>query len=196
MQGELPVFDELEQALRDVDAAVGAAEAQGMLCGMLSASADTSPAAWIAQVLEGTEPKGESARRCLELLAATYQGTLAGLDDSNLEFRILLPDEESGVPMLAAALGAWADGYLFGLGQVRSGTDAELPGDVLEALNSMAEIARVDSDAAAEADRAALEEVMEFMRVAVLLVREQLRPVKRSQPVDLKASESRGRKLH
>ncbi len=196
MKGELPDFDALEQALRDVGAAMGAAEAQGMLCGMLSATGDVGPAAWIAQVLDGTEPKGEPARRCLELLAGTYQGTLAGLEDSNLDFRLMLPADETDVPLLAEALGTWAGGYLYGLGNVRSGSDADLPEDVLEALNTLSEIARVDSEAAAETDRAAYEEVVEFLRVAVLLVREQLRPVKREQPVDLKAPDSGGRTLH
>lgn len=196
MTAELPGYAELEQALMDVGAAIGAAEAQGMLCGMLSSIGEITPAGWIAQVLDGTEPKGEPARRCLELLAATYQGTRTGLDDSNLDFRLMLPPDEAGLPDLAGALGAWANGYLYGLGNVRPGSDAELPGDVREALTSMAEIARVDSEAAAETDRDSFEELVEFVRVAVLLVREQLRPAKREEPVDLKVPDSKGRTLH
>ncbi|MCC5856619.1 MAG: UPF0149 family protein [Ectothiorhodospiraceae bacterium] len=196
MKPELPGYIELHQALRDVGAAVGAAEAQGMLCGMLSSTAETTPAGWIAQVLDGTEPKGEPARRCLELLALTFQVTQAGLDDSNLDFRLMLPPDDAELPELAEALGAWAGGYLYGLGSVRPGADADLPPDVREALASLAEIARVDDEAAAEADREAFEEVVEFLRVAVLLVREQLRPSKRREPVDVKQPHAKGRTLH
>ncbi|MCH8504282.1 MAG: UPF0149 family protein [Ectothiorhodospiraceae bacterium] len=197
MAVDLPAFADLEQALTDVGAAIGASESHGVLCGALSASADAPAAAWIAQVLDGTEPTGEPARRCLEALALTYQATREGLEDSNMDFQLLLPADDAAPGVLAEALGAWCTGYLFGLGSSeRKMDDAALPADVREALGSLAEIARVDSEAAEESDQDAYQELVEFVRVAVLLVREQLQPVKRREPVDVRLPGNDSRTIH
>ncbi len=197
MPADLPSYTELEQVLADVGAAIGASESHGMLCGMLSAEAEVPAAGWIARVLDGTEPKGEPARRCLELLAGTYQAVRAGLEDSNMDFQLLLPADEADPRLLAEALGAWCNGFLFGFGSSeRAAGGTNLPAEVSEALSSMAEIARVDSDAAEDSDQDAYQELVEFVRVAVLLIREQLQPVKRRSPVDIRLPAGDDKTLH
>lgn len=183
MNLNLPDFHELDAALTAVSAHMGAAESQGLLCGMVGARRDTDAAQWIARVLEDTEPKGEPARRVLELLAATWQETINGLEDSNLELNLLLPDDSVDLSGRAMALGHWCQGFLYGVGHAEHET---LPDEVQEAVASLAEIARIDSDNAEEADEDAYAELTEFVRVAALLVREHLQPSKRSGPVDIR----------
>ncbi len=182
----LPPFDELEAALRAVSSHVGAAEAQGLLCGMRSASDDTDTARWIARVLEDTEPRGDAARHVLELLTATWQETNRGLGDSNLELNLMLPGDEQPLSRRAAALGHWCQGALYGLGHDPEGQEHELPEDVREAVTSLAEIARVDPDANDEDDEAAYAELVEFVRVATLLIHEHMQPLRRTTPVDVR----------
>lgn len=168
----------VEEALREVGAHVGAAEGHGMLCGMLTATDDTSQAHWIAEVLADTQPRGETARHCLETLTLVYDETAAGLADAQFEFQPMLPGEESSLAERSQALAGWCSGFLFGLGYNQPGSDdASLPANVREALNDMAEIARVaaqpDED---EDDEDAYTELVEYIRVAVLLCREHLNP--------------------
>lgn len=178
-----PSFQEVEDALGAVSAHVGAAECQGLLCGMLSASSATEASRWIARVLEDTEPKGETARRCLEVLAGTWEHTRAGLHGHEMDLRLLLPADEAPLPERAAALGLWCQGFLYGLGHDPEGRAGDLPGEAGEAVRSLAEIARIDAEAEGEADEAAYEELQEFVRVAAMLVHEQMQPSRRDKPV-------------
>lgn len=190
MSQSLPEYDVLDAALREVDAEIGAAEAQGLLAGMLSASGEVEASRWIAQVLAGTEPKGDPARRCLEALAALYEATHQGMDDSNLEFQLLLPDESAAVVQRAEALGGWAHGFIYGLGVAGIADASQLPKEVSEIIGHLGEVSHAVSDDGGEDDEAAYEELLEFVRTGALLVREHLQPRRRSSPVPVQGSGS------
>ncbi|MCP1672992.1 yecA family protein [Natronocella acetinitrilica] len=188
-------YDDVQAALSAVGSPMDAAEAHGILCGLFAAAGQADAAGWMAQVLDGTEPRGEEARRVLERLASTYDETRRGLDDSNLSFDLLLPGDATPLHERAAALGGWCSGFLFGLG---SGSEAKaLPsgGDVEEAVAGLAEIARVDAEAADGSDEAAYSELVEFVRVSALMIRENLQPVTRAKPVDVPGAPG-GQRLH
>ncbi|MCK8516583.1 UPF0149 family protein [Methylonatrum kenyense] len=174
---------ELEAALGAVSAQMGAAESQGLLCGMLSASSKTEIAEWIARVLEDAEPKGDPARRCLEQLSVLWQQTRDGLQDPDLGLQLLLPAAETMLSARAGGLAAWCQGFLYGLGHDQQDRVAKLPGEAAEAVQSLSEIALLDPDASGEEDEAAFSELEEFVRVAALLVHEQLQPLRRQRPV-------------
>ena len=196
MRESLPDYDALDEALAEVAAEIGAAEAQGLLAGMLSASAKVDAAQWIAQVLAGTEPKGEPARRCLEGLAALYNPTLQGMDDSNLEFQLFLPDEAAPVDQRAEALGAWAHGFIYGLGVGGLPEAVRLPREVNEIIGDLGEVALAVSDEGGEADDAAYAELLEFVRASALLIREHLQPRRRDKPVPVPGGDQGGRRQH
>lgn len=194
MNLNLPDFHDLDNALATVGAHMGASECQGLLCGLLSGKDRIDAAHWIAQVLEDTEPKGDPARTVLELLALTWQETIRGLEDSSLALELLLPEDGAEIAFRAQALGRWCQGFLYGVGQADQG---ELPGPVREAVTSLADIARIDSENAEDADEDAYAELVEFVRVAVLLIREHMRPSTRDTPVDIRLpSDTPPRKLH
>lgn len=168
-------YQSIEESLQDIGAHVGAAQSHGMLCGMLTGAEDTSQARWIAEVLADTEPRGEPARACLEMLTILYDETAAGLADDNFYFHPMLPAEQAPLTERSRALAGWCEGFLFGLGRSEPGSDSALPVDVREVLTDMGEIARV----AAEPDEAedgeeSYAELVEYVRVAVLLCREHL----------------------
>ena len=171
----LELYEPLEQALAAVEAQSGAAAAHGRLCGMLTASDRTDSAHWIAEVLEDTAPRGEAAKACLVLLSRLYEETWEALEDPELAWRMLLPDDSEPLGLRAAALGAWSEGFLLGLA-IGGLTESALPSEAREALSDLGEIARVDTDPEAdEGDEQAYEELVEYVRVATLLIREHVR---------------------
>lgn len=171
----------VQDVLDGVGAEVGAAESHGMLCGMLSGPRDADRARWIAEVLADTEPKGEAARACLETLSLMYDETTAAFAEENFEFAPLLPDEEADLVSRTRAMGEWCRGFLFGVGYTQPGADSALPAEVREALSDLAEIARVASRPDEEEDdEEAYTEVLEYVRVAVLLCREHLAGIPRA----------------
>jgi uncharacterized protein YgfB (UPF0149 family) len=81
------------------------------------------------------------------------------------------------------ALGAWAQGFLYGFGAAGPYKRGVLSGEVTEVLTDLAEVARagaVGSDAA-EVEESALAELVEFVRVGVQLVYDELADLRASQ---------------
>lgn len=170
-------YRQVESALQAVDAVISAAEAQGMLAGMASMVDKPDKAAWIAQTLADSSPRGEAAKRCLTVLVALYEQTLRELDDDGLSFLPLLPADSVPLPERAQALGQWASGYLVGMGLGGLKQDGALPKDVSEALRDLGAITQIEMEGAGgEEDEAAYTELVEYVKVAVLLVRANLRP--------------------
>ena len=180
---ETDQYNRLSAALAEVGAETSAAEAQGMLCGMLSTPAEVDQARWIAEVLANTEPKGEPARTCLELLTELYDSTRRGFGDDDMSFTPLLPDDEAALAERAGALGAWCEGYIFGLGLGGLSSRSELPREAGEVVNDFSEIARVDTESdMGDEGEAAYTELVEYVRTGALLVREGLVAPSRAAP--------------
>jgi uncharacterized protein YgfB (UPF0149 family) len=170
-------YRQLESVLRAVDAVISAGEAQGMLAGMASLVDKPDKAAWIAQVLADSRPRGEDARLCLAMLVALYERTLRELDDDGLGFLPLLPADAAPLPERAQALGQWVGGFLVGMGLGGMKQGDALPKDVGEALRDLGAITQIEMDAASgEEDESAYAELVEYVKVAVLLVRASMRP--------------------
>lgn len=170
-------YQQLEVVLREVDAVIGPAEAQGLLAGMASMVDKPDKAAWIAQVLADSSPRGEAAKICLAALVALYEQTIRELDDDGLSFLPLLPADSVSLPERAQALGQWASGYLVGMGLGGLQQDSKLSKEVSEALRDLSSITQIEMDTAGgEEDEAAYAELVEYVKVAVLLVRASLRP--------------------
>lgn len=166
-------FHELDEALRAVGGETPAAEAHGLLCGMCCSPQEPEAARWIAHVLAGASAHGDAARDCLEALTELYEQTHAALENEALEFQPLLPADDDPLEERARALGHWCEGFLFGLGVARGGERPELPPEAAEVVNDLGQIARIDPDADGDEDsEQAYAELVEYLRVATLLVRE------------------------
>jgi len=166
-------FHELDDALRAVGGETLAAEAHGLLCGMFCSPQEPEASRWIAHVLAGASAHGDAARACLEALTELYEQTRASLDNDALEFQPLLPGDDEPLEVRARALGQWCEGFLFGLGAANGGEHPALPQEAEEVVNDLGQIARIDPDAGGDEDsEQAYTELVEYLRVATLLVRE------------------------
>lgn len=163
----LPPLDQIVSELRRDLPGVTPAELHGSLCGYLSGGPVPDRAHWLAQVMSDAgviEPAPGSA------LDRLYAASLAQLDSPDFDFELLLPDAQAPVSERGDALVAWCRGFLGGFG-LASGQRPGLSEDASEALSDIGSIASSDLDYEdPEADEAALEEVVEFIRVAVLLL--------------------------
>lgn len=175
-----PDYDEVDGALRRADALPDAAETHGMLCGLTCAAGRPDRETWMGQVLSDTDPANAMVGQCRGVLDQLYQGTMGQLNDSVLDFQLLVPADTDPLPERARALGKWCEGFLFGLGLAGVEITADLPGAVPELLKDMSDISRVefDIDSPEEADEAAYAEIVEYVRVGVLLINEELHPTK------------------
>lgn len=183
----LPDIATLENLLFKVDAAMGAVESHGALCGMLCAQGATEATQWLVHVLGEQDESGSDAlRQAAALLMQIYQIVVEQMNDSGAEFELFLPDDEDPLEERLIALGVWCQGFVYGLaaGGVKEST--ELPGDTQELVRDMIEISRVgqdslEADSEDEQDEIAFMEVMEYVRMGTLLIYEELQPLQSSQ---------------
>jgi len=164
--------------LRDAD--MQAAEAHGTLVGMVCAAGQTSVQDWWAQVYEPVEGQDAPTRPdVIDLMAAE---TLDGLLDASGTFDLMLPDDEDALEARADALHEWCHGFLYGYG-VAGGRDVGLlPEEAAELLRDMTQFAqaRFELGDDAEEDELSYSELVEYLRVGVMLLIETLYP--RAQP--------------
>jgi hypothetical protein len=175
-----PDHDELNRLLAACDLSCSAAEAHGIYCGLLATGTDAPRERWLAELLSGEAAKDADADARLEALTRLAAATDAALADTEQAFHPLLPEDERPLRERATAVHGWTRGLLYGLG-IAHLDQTKLTAETKEVFEDLMEITRMDLDDIAEnADNeAALAEVLEFLRVAALLIREQDTPARR-----------------
>jgi len=176
---EMPDFDALDRSLEAADARAGAAEAHGILCGMLCAGQGVDRSAWFGEVFQQPVTPGDLlVREAEQQLDRLMETTLAQVDEGMLELRLELPDDEAPLGDRVHALGEWCEGFLLGFASAGGQNREPLPAEVKELLDDFVEITKVESrglDEGAESDEQSYSEISEYVRMGVLMAFEQLR---------------------
>lgn len=174
------LYESLQQLIEQLGSAIGAAEAHGLLCGLLCARDGDVYRRWCRQ-LYGEVPlaSDDDARLRGFALEAGRQ-----LEDPDFGFRLVLPSDDEPLADRAAALSQWCRGFVAALGL--AGRDDVLSERVAEVVEDFVEITRVSiaPEDCGEEDEEAYAELVEYVRVAVLLVNEELRSPGTRPPED------------
>ncbi len=179
-QMDTPAHPRLQEALQRCNALADAAESHGTLAGALCASRAYTLADWLGEIL----PEGNAPAAVRETLRLVFKSTRDALDGRQMTFDMLLPDDEQTLAERTTALGEWCQGFLYGLGTGHLQDSASAGGEVGEIIADFTAITQVDVDPddSLEASETAYTELVEFVRVGVQLLYEQLQPL-REPPV-------------
>jgi uncharacterized protein YgfB (UPF0149 family) len=178
----LPSFDLVDRALRELGATEGAPQAHGSLCGIACVLGYRARSVWIA----GLTVAGDSSAVRAEpagILGDLAAVTCTALSEGDMGFSPLLPPDDLPLSCRAEGLAEWCAGFMHGLGEAVGTQDAgeALSGDVTrEIMEDLGRIARVtvdDDETDLEAE-AAYTELVEFVRVSVQLVFDELYDVR------------------
>ena len=171
-------FIALNETLARAGTTCDAAECHGTVCGVLCAGADGNDT-WLSQLMEEASGPEAALKNCRRDLLALRDLTRNLLQAGTLEFTPLLPDDDTSLAERTAALGEWCQGFLFGLGLAgeRLKLD-ELTEEAGEVLRDMGQIAQAgfEGDADDDEDETAYVEIVEYVRVGVQLLYEELQP--------------------
>ena len=179
-----PAFDDVAQILASAGSAVHASEAHGCLCGALSARRVYLPGEWMEELLP--EPAPEAGAQAVNgPLAELFEHSRRVLAGRDMEFEPLLPADAVELGARVEALAAWAQGFLYGFGAAGPFPRGALPGEITEVLADLAEISRAGAVGAetAELEEEAYAELVEFVRVGVQLIFDELAAQRESQTV-------------
>ncbi|HXA92537.1 MAG TPA: UPF0149 family protein [Steroidobacteraceae bacterium] len=173
-------YGQIQQALTQARSLTDAAEAHGTLAGCLCATVAYRFEDWLLEIL----PEGCADPYTTEALRGLFQTTSASLGEAQMEFAPLLPEDEQPIDARAAALGSWCQGFLYGLGASALNDASQLPGEVGEIVRDLTEITHVGVDAAdsLESNEGAYAELVEFVRVGVQLLFDELEPLREPAP--------------
>lgn len=156
--------------------ALSPAELHGSLCGFVCAGGVPEPRRWLAQLHIDDEGLSDIDIDELEQLR---RQSLDDLGDDQLGFQPMLPDDEAPMVQRVRALSDWCGGFLGGFGLTGADKAGFWSEDARDALADLERIARFGYEASdAEEDETALTEVQEFVRVAVLLLRQESQPLR------------------
>lgn len=167
----IPDFESLELALARAGALIGAAQAHGMLCGMLCAQAEIDEDAWLEQVLGRIPDPAEGD--CPGMLRRLHRATVTELAADDLAFQPLLPADERALPERVSALRAWCEGFLFGFGALARGQMEAQPEATRELVRDLGELTRLADEPppGGEDDEVAYTELVEYVKVGALTAR-------------------------
>ncbi|VVC76848.1 hypothetical protein AQUSIP_21750 [Aquicella siphonis] len=170
-QKSLPQYRELNQALSKTTLKLHPSQVHGLVSGILCGNPKSS-AAWEELVTGGKDPA-----KTHEVLQALYEASMTQLDDFLFEFQLVLPPDSETLPIRAEALTLWCQGYLTGLKMAQIQIVDRDPGEMTEAINDLIEIAKMNYEevVASEEDEAAYIELVEYVRMAVILIYQDMR---------------------
>lgn len=167
----LPDYHQLQQATRSLSASPS--ELHGSLCGFLCAGGEPLPQHWLEQLQIQPAALEDETRDRLEALR---RSATVLLDDPQMRFQPLLPDDDTAMATRVDALVQWCQSFLGGFG-LAGGSDQDGSATRREALQDLQRIAGFTYEAGeTEEDETALAEIVEFVRVAALMLRQEAAP--------------------
>lgn len=174
-------FEQLDDLLSRGGAGVGAAEAHGMICGISCATEAGVDGNFLAQIFDPPDGSGSDDPESRVMLWELADETVRQLSSDELTFAPFLPSDSAPMGRRTEAMAQWCAGFMAGLGLGGVGDAEELPADTREILADFSELARMAPESEqGESTEAAYVELIEYIRVCVLLVNEELnRPVER-----------------
>lgn len=178
-------WDNIESVLQHIGADTNPGELHGTLCGMFCAKNAVVRDQWFENLVPAIEHADLSQREAAETLKQLFDETERQFGDPTCDFQLLLPDTGNSIDIRTRALGDWCQGFVMGMMVCGTKDFNKLPENSAEACNDIVEIARAGSTYEAEdteEDATALEELIEYVRVGVLLINEELHPT-RAAPV-------------
>ena len=190
-----PDIPKLEDMLFHLDAALGAMESHGALCGMLCAQGATEASQWMLHVLGEHEESSQDLQAVGKELLKIHEISVEQMNNHEIDFELMLPDDDDSLEDRVEGLGTWCQGFVYGLATGGIKEDTVLPENSKELIKDILEISRAGYMADDEAELAASEEgsheedevafmeVSEYVRIGILLIYEELQPLQSSQTV-------------
>ncbi len=192
----------VEDALSHLGLMVSATAGHGLLCGLICARGYVDCDGWMALMdeenldpLTSDDPQnliaaGSSCRHDLnadedgKLLQALHRETVRQFGSGECDFYPLLPDDESPLAQRTEALAEWCQSFLFGLAVGGIKDFSALPEQVGEISRDLVEFSQAghgDTEET-EQDEFAYVELVEYVRIGVQLIFEELHSAGDDEP--------------
>ncbi|VAW75041.1 hypothetical protein MNBD_GAMMA12-750 [hydrothermal vent metagenome] len=171
-------FNSVVEALERAEASVSAAECHGMLTAQLSMASGKGAAECVRHIfVDNCDPSSVLFTEALSVLEQMISHIHTTLNDPDMGFELLLPDEKISMPDRLLSLSEWCQGYLFGLGLAGVSDNKDISSDINEMLQDLVHISHLDLEQAFESEENEKDyvELVEYVRIGVLYLQEECR---------------------
>ena len=157
-------------------------EAHGLLCGLLCGGAPEPLAIWLAQVAPAADAEAALRAEAQPVLRKYGTSILSNFQTADALVQLPIPDDRAALGERALWLYDWLRGFLYALGLIGV-SDAQLSAQGREILRDLVALTQMDLDALedSEENEQALAELIEFVRVAAMLIYHE-QPARRVAP--------------
>lgn len=174
-------YNKLANTLQKLGAQLNAAEAHGLLTGMLTVAKSTQADSWRATLLENLDCEKPSKTQW-EIINAASEQIMQNLTSNTFAFSLLLPHDDLPLSERVNALCFWCRGYLSGLGLVGITKEDLENATIKELVSDLSHIAHVGIETdSSEEDENNYMELVEYVRVAVQNIQLELSSGERSR---------------
>ncbi len=175
-QVALPEYAAVAAAMQRCGMPQSPAESHGFALGLNVAGVAEPLALWQQELYADFDPADVLAGECRSLLDRVFASVFASTETGSMQLALLLPQD---IVVDAARLGAvrdWCQGFLYGFGLGGDALNRRLSDQARELLRDITEMTRLDTGEVENnaENQSALIEIEEFLRVGVMLMRDEL----------------------
>ena len=167
-------FEEWANVFTEHKAFSHPSELHGVLCGRLAAGSRLTDQGWLAMVCEHMGLPVQTAEELPELagfMAQAYVETLMLMQQDDMSFHPLLPDDDYALDQQLQALSEWIRGFLEGMALVAGESLGDAPDEIRELMEDMIAISQVsDAEEDSEEGEQQLTGIVEYVRLGALAV--------------------------
>ncbi len=176
-------YHELDDVLTRLGALCGAAEAHGTFCGLFCSAPRTARQQYLDNIIGVARTDDPGIDQCREVLDRMMQESSGLLAASQLAFELILPDDVEALDLRTTALAHWCQAFLTGLTDGGLNDLDAIPEDARELVGDFSDITRagIDEDQNQEEAEKAYAELVEYVRVGVQVIFEELNALKSPQ---------------
>jgi uncharacterized protein YgfB (UPF0149 family) len=171
---QLPEMNDVLRLARDSTTPADLSECHGVASGLICRLTEPHQAEFV-ETMRALQIWDDSRAEFGRALIAMFDSAAAQLADPGFAFQPWLPDDGRSLTERTEALGQWCTGFLAAMGA--GGELGTLSDEAAEALEDLRQIAQagMSPDTDSEEEEAAYVEIVEYVRVVAMMLREDFR---------------------
>jgi len=183
------VSESLRPYLQKVGMSSSVPEAHGLFTGILCGSSSEQKKKkwlWLSLLDLNVDDSDMLAQEAIGVVDEFFGATLNGLSASELDFKLAI-EEHASLDERLEDFSIWVQGFLYGLGLSHNEDFSKNSEQVQEFMQDLLQISNAEEYELSDddEDERALFELIEYVRVGVLLVFEELNPITQTTPIDV-----------
>jgi yecA family protein len=171
----MPAYQDINKLLNRIANTINAmtpAGVHGMVCGFICAGTEMNGKALFTLMPSKPNLDQQGLQQYRQLLLQLYETSQQKLQSTDLDFYLLLPDDDEDLPKRSQALTDWCQGFMNAMEHSGLQLGEHISAECYEAVQYLERLARLDYQSVepSQQEEEAYIELVEYIRIVVLMV--------------------------